>query len=419
MVEYADGGHSTDWTDSEDDGAHPDPTEPLFAEDCDDLLGSWHVKHRLGVTIDSGPTVGSGFAGKLRCGERVWVTGVRVSRTGTVRGLCRDRGWITLSPHLVERVESSRWLPLCKMPQCQLPRVHTVSQCRRIRFGKRRCAAALAVGLLMTTLSVLPRKLSSWLYGVRSVDAQLTSLSSLSASIFDGHVPSTSLFDGHVPSSQWGADPDNVAPLPSFSERRPRFPEPDFGNCEQFGVPNGRVYGVLVPSKDDHVGQAAPGRVFVRCNPHWELRRHFNPERRCILRSGLNTPQQYVWEPDDSTFFISISSEEICKRSTPAVLTQTATFEVNEHLRCFEQLVQKHPEPGKAPPVSTAGTNENLGNSLDFRSEALQCLGCAPPSLEDSRLYDCHSERRLFEIADIHCSRQEQLGALSPNTYCM
>ena len=146
----------------------------------------------------------------------------------------------------------------------------------------------------------------------------------------------------------------------------------------------------------------------MRCNPHWELRRHFNPERHCVRRMG----GQYVWEPDDSSFFKSILSEEICARSTPAVLTQTATFEANDHLRCFEQLVRDHPEPGMAP---LEGSNENP----DFRNEALQCLGCAPPSLGNSGVYDCNSDGRLFEIADVHCSRQEQLGEVSPSTYCM
>ena len=243
-----------------------------------------------------------------------------------------------------------------------------------------------------------------------------------------GPASTATLLDGHVPAAAWGKirQPKGDAfPLPSFAQRRSMFPEPNFGRCAPFTIANGRVYGALVPSKSDHVGQVVPGRVFVRCNAHFELRRHFNPERRCVRLAD----ERHVWDPDDTWFFDSTLWSDICKRAEPAALTATATFEDNAHLRCFETLVRSHPEAGKPPTtandntmdVSTSSPDESSSPATvlpDLRSQALRCLGCSSGSL-DARQYDCHSDERLFELEDVHCSRQEQLGSLHPSIYCM
>ena len=245
-----------------------------------------------------------------------------------------------------------------------------------------------------------------------------------------GSASIATFLDGHVPAAEWGPIRQlngDAIPLPSFAQRRSMFPEPNFGRCAPFSVANGRVYGALVPSKSDHVGQVAPGRVFVRCNPHFELRRHFNSERRCVRL----VDDRYVWDPDDTWFFDSTLLGDICKRAEPAALTATATFEDNEHLRCFETLVRSHSEAGTPPTTAIDNTmdvsasNPDKSSSPeavlpDLRSLALRCLGCTPDPFDARHyLYDCHSDERVFELEDVHCSRQEQLGTLHPSIYCM
>jgi hypothetical protein len=272
--------------------------------------------------------------------------------------------------------------------------------------------------------------------------------------------------DGHVPAAAWhSAAGGSEVPLPSFAEQRP-LPAADFGRCDSFSVPNGRVYGTLVPSQSDRLGRALAGHVFVRCNAGWELRRGFSPDRRCARA----TDGRHAWEPGDSAWI----ADSVCGRSFPATLTRTLTFEQHRHLQCLEQLVRRHPDAGAPPnekrvfetsngvaqegygvgPGAMPGQSNRPGvlmklfaavapqtaaalfhrwhnnsqqqqqdsagssDGTDFRDHALRCLGCAPPVPGSVGVYECNDpQRRRFELADVQCSRPEQLGGSTYFTY--
>ena len=185
-----------------------------------------------------------------------------------------------------------------------------------------------------------------------------------------------------------------TVPLPSLKDRVP-FADPDFGDCEPFTVPNGRVYGKLNPSPANHVGTVVPGRVYVRCNRGFELKLETSPERRCNSRQ-TGAPS---WLPSDSDW-----TDSICVAAAPAMLARTATFDQHQHLQCFERLVKSSPRPGSP--------------QNDHRAAALECLGCrrVPGSVDN----DCSESGRLFELADVDCTRPATLGGgLGGGTYCV
>jgi hypothetical protein len=202
--------------------------------------------------------------------------------------------------------------------------------------------------------------------------------------VVNGHVP---VADGYLPQEY---------PLPSLNGRIP-FPDADYGDCQPFMVPHGRVYGKLQPSQEDRVGHRWPGRVFVRCNRGFELRSGSNPDRMCLSVEGASS-----WSPGGGDW-----ANSICVAATPAMLSPTATFGQNEHLRCLAGLVKSFPAAGGMP----------AGGSNDHRVAALECLGCRRvPSNVDN---DCSVSGRLFELADVDCTRLETLGSADAGRYCI
>lgn len=243
---------------------------------------------------------------------------------------------------------------------------------------------------------------------------------------------------GHVPPTKWSMRvgnrpaPDPV-PLPSLKDRRP-FAEPDFGGCEPFVVPNGIVYGKVVPSKDDRVGTSVPGHVYVRCNNGFEVHLGVNPERICVRQIPSDSATLSVWEDQGKALDIdgvvmgrATAAEkdvqptplwvpqgrhwvnEICVPSVPAVLEKTEMYGQNQHLQCFKDLVNAFPEQG--------------GPENDHRTEALECLGCRrDPSGGSNGVadHDCGANGRLFELAEVECTRSELLGgSLGGGAFCM
>ena len=122
------------------------------------------------------------------------------------------------------------------------------------------------------------------------------------ARMLNGHVP---VADGYLPQEY---------PLPSLNGRIP-FPDADYGDCQPFMVPHGRVYGKLQPSQEDRVGHRWPGRVFVRCNRGFELRSGSNPDRMCLSVEGASS-----WSPGGGDW-----ASSICVAATPAAGAASTT----------------------------------------------------------------------------------------------
>ena len=240
------------------------------------------------------------------------------------------------------------------------------------------------------------------------------------------------VLNGHVPVAEWtvhrGSRPaPDAVPLPTLKDRVP-FADPDFGGCEPFTVANGRVHGKLDPSPADHVGTVLSGQVYVRCNRGFEVKLGVSPERVCVRQvAPLDPATLSSWEAAGTALDIggnvvgratraeaaapapawvpsgSAWEDTICVASAPAMLTSTATYDQHQHLKCFERLVQTHPAPGS--PKS------------DHRVAALECLGCRRKA--GSVDNDCSASGRLFELADVDCTRAETLGSAGGGTYCI
>ena len=246
------------------------------------------------------------------------------------------------------------------------------------------------------------------------------------------------VLNGHVPVAEWtvhrGSRPTpDAVPLPTLKDRVP-FADPDFGGCEPFTVANGHVHGKLDPSPADHVGTVLSGQVYVRCNRGFEVKLGVSPERVCVRRVAPLDPATLsswvaagtaldiggnvvsratraeaaaqpapAWVPSGSAW-----EDTICVASAPAMLTTTATYDQNQHLRCFERLVQTHPASGSP--------------RRDHRVDALECLGCRRGSfntLFGGSIHNCSASGRLFELADVDCTRAETLGSWGGGTYCI
>ena len=72
---------------------------------------------------------------------------------------------------------------------------------------------------------------------------------------------------------------------------------------------------------------------------------------------------------------------------------------------------------------STVATNpswsewQNENGVRDYRSQALQCLGCrARPG---NVMLDCSKDGRLFELGGLKCSEKEELGLIDGGEYCI
>ena len=240
--------------------------------------------------------------------------------------------------------------------------------------------SSLATGKTAPAPSVVPTAGTAPTAAAAPAPAPALAPTSAAMAVVNGHVP---VADGYMYLPQ-------EYPLPSLNGRIP-FPDADYGDCQPFTVPHGRVYGKLQPSQDDHVGHRWPGRVFVRCNRGFELRSGSNPDRMCLNVEGASS-----WSPGGGDW-----ANSICVAATPAMLSPTATFGQNEHLRCLAGLVKSFPAAGGMP----------AGRSNDHRVAALECLGCRRvPSNVDN---DCSVSGRLFELADVDCNRLETLGSAS------
>ena len=101
-----------------------------------------------------------------------------------------------------------------------------------------------------------------------------------------------------------------------------------------------------------------------------------------------------IWVPQGSRW-----ANEICVPSAPAALRKAEMFGQNQHLQCFKDLVNASPEQG--------------GPENDHRTTALECLGCRrDPSGGRGGVadHDCGTDGRLFELAEVECTRSELLG---------
>ena len=93
-------------TDNPDD----DETQALLRseEGQSELVTVWKVKYPDGVHLSRTADLGSERVGKLTKGEVVVVTQTQALPSGLVRVHCRDRGWITSAPHLIERTDDRK-----------------------------------------------------------------------------------------------------------------------------------------------------------------------------------------------------------------------------------------------------------------------------------------------------------------------